>query len=306
PDNTVDETVLQKEADEHLKSIEVKYREGLQKSETITQLQGSVDETLAQKESLEELLEMQKREYAAAFSLLSDAREAVDLLAESKGKDEKEKTELLRQIQETDAKLQQLDNTRNWIQANRPKATVLENIPTPIGKTVEDKEAHFRLRGGNIVYVPIPELLEKMRNEYHDNRKRYEKQAVNTGVVGPVSNFSAEFVLRSYDRMIRDSYGSSIGRMTEIESIEFIPIHEPIGQLVKEALAQPDSEFNLRLRDWRQDVYTITFWVYPDSFEEFRQLKQLLYSKGYRIAARPMEFGMPISGSSSGSKSTAQ
>jgi hypothetical protein len=306
PVNTADAATIKKETAENLKIIEAKYAEGQKKYESAMQMQNSVEETLANKNMLEEQLAVQKQEYAAMFSLLTEARETVDILAQSKGKDEGEKAELLRQIQEVDAKLSQLDKTRNWIQSNRPKATVLENIPTPIGKTVEEKEVHFRLIGGSIVYVPIPELLEKMKNEYYENRKRYEKQAVNTGTVGVVDSFTAEFVLRSYDKMVRDTYGSSIGRMTEIESINFVPVREPLGQSVKEAVSLPDSDFNRRLSGLRQDVYTLTFWVYPDSFEEFRELKQLLYSKGYRIAARPLEFGMPIAGSSNGSKSTSQ
>jgi hypothetical protein len=52
--------------------------------------------------------------------------------------------------------------------------------------------------------------------------------------------------------------------------------------------------------------YTITIWTYPDSFDEFRKLKKILYQQGYAVAGRPLPEGMPIGASPSGSKSSAQ
>ena len=49
--------------------------------------------------------------------------------------------------------------------------------------------------------------------------------------------------------------------------------------------------------------YTITVWTYEDSFAEYRRLKKELYSLGYAVAARPIELGMPIGASPTGSKS---
>ncbi len=48
---------------------------------------------------------------------------------------------------------------------------------------------------------------------------------------------------------------------------------------------------------------TVTVWVYPDSFEQFRVLKEELYKLGYLTASRPMPEGQPISGSPQGTRS---
>ena len=45
------------------------------------------------------------------------------------------------------------------------------------------------------------------------------------------------------------------------------------------------------------NAVTVTVWVYPDSFPEFRELKEELYQLGFLTASRPMPDGQPISGS---------
>ena len=37
--------------------------------------------------------------------------------------------------------------------------------------------------------------------------------------------------------------------------------------------------------------YTITFWIYPDSFDDFNRVRKELYQLGYSVAARPMPEG---------------
>ena len=54
------------------------------------------------------------------------------------------------------------------------------------------------------------------------------------------------------------------------------------------------------------DQTTITVWVYPESYRQFRQLKNDLLRRGYLTAGRPMPAGHPIGASPSGSQSSAQ
>jgi hypothetical protein len=51
---------------------------------------------------------------------------------------------------------------------------------------------------------------------------------------------------------------------------------------------------------------TVTLWCYPDSFEEFRKLREELHRLGVPTAGRPMPEGAPIGGSTEGSKSVVQ
>jgi len=56
----------------------------------------------------------------------------------------------------------------------------------------------------------------------------------------------------------------------------------------------------------RSSHTTVTVWVDPESFAEFRMLKELLYKEGYLCAARPLPRDMRIGASPQGSSSTAQ
>jgi hypothetical protein len=50
----------------------------------------------------------------------------------------------------------------------------------------------------------------------------------------------------------------------------------------------------------------VTVWVYPDSFPEYRKLKESLYHAGFSVATWPRGEGELIGGSPHGSRSAAQ
>ena len=83
------------------------------------------------------------------------------------------------------------------------------------------------------------------------------------------------------------------------------PVSDNIGETIDEAL-QPASQFHQIITGRRAKDATITLWTYPGSFDDFRRLKQELYRLSFPVAARPLPDGVPISGSSHGSKSTAE
>ena len=78
-----------------------------------------------------------------------------------------------------------------------------------------------------------------------------------------------------------------------------------LGEPVATALSDR-SDFRSRLAAVSPQSVVATIWVYPDSFAEFRQLKQELYELGFSTAARPLPHGVLIAGSPEGSRSAAQ
>lgn len=291
-----------------LSDIQTNYETFQEKEFTASKLRDDVNSIHEQMEILDEHIQIQALQHAQLFDMMTSARAAIDTVAEEKDQETKEKIEYQRQIQEIETKLGQIDRTKQWLHANRPQSTVIENIPTPISKSVDDKdrEAHFRLLGGKIAYVPFLELFEKMKLEIAQNQNQYFKQKMSENKIGPFDNFYLEYMLVVYDIPMQDAYGTGIGKSLQLEYAEMVPVREPLGEPLKNALTLSDSELKRRLKMYRQDIYTITVWVYPDSFEEFIELKKFLYALGYRVAARPLDFGMPISGSPHGSKSAAQ
>ena len=281
-----------------LADIETKHEELQTKEERAMQLREGIDHLQIQSEIVAEQIHRQSMEYAALLDVMASARADMELAAEEKNQTFKEKIEHQRQIMETKDRLEQIDRERAYYQQIRPQATVIPNIPTPLSETVVfDKEIHVRLLGGRIVYVPLVELIQQLGRQVSEDQNRYARQQTSVGKVGPVENFDLEFLLATYGipvSGIKLQYG------------EIMPRFEPIGQPLREALASPQSEFRRKLSAFRRDIYTVTVWVYPDSFEEYQELKRFLHELGYSVAARPMSMGDPISVSPDGTRSSTQ
>ena len=86
--------------------------------------------------------------------------------------------------------------------------------------------------------------------------------------------------------------------------LKFEPKEELVREALDEALA-PGSVFvrELQLADVNT---TLTFWVYPDSYATYRQLKEFAHAEGFTVAARPLQEGDAITASPFGSKSAGQ
>jgi len=278
-----------------LADLENEYCNLQEKEETAVRLRMDAEELHDQSEIMVEQIFLQSREYDTLFNFMTSMRAGIELAAEEKSQTFKEKVEYQRQFLDTNAKLEQLDRAKTYYRQIRPKATVVENIPTPLSRTVETKEIHFRLLGGNIVYVPFDELLMQLRGHIIEDKNRYGKPGMSGGKVGSIENFELEFLLKT-----DISYG--IG----LQYAEVIPMFEPLGQPLKQSLVSPQSEFRRKLSMFQKSIYTVTIWVYPDSFEEYQELKQFLQTQGYSVAARPMAMGQTIGMSPYGTKSSTQ
>ena len=277
-----------------LADIESRHQELLTKEETALRLRMDVEDVQIQAEAVTEQLLLQSREYATLFDLMTSMRAGIELAAEEKSLSFKEKIEHQRQLQEINAKLEQIDKAKAYFQQTRPKATVLENIPTPLSRSVEGKEIHLRLLGGRVVYVPLDELIIRLRGHIGEELSRYSKQKTNIGKVGPIDNFELEFLLATHEHGIYLQYA------------EAVPKLEPLGQPLRQELASPQSELRRKLSAFQKDLYTVTVWIYPDSFEEYQELKQFLQEEGYSVAARPLVMGSAIGVSPFGTKSSTQ
>jgi hypothetical protein len=91
----------------------------------------------------------------------------------------------------------------------------------------------------------------------------------------------------------------------DLDRFVLVPVSEPLGEPLAAAL-QSNSEFRTLLAGYDPNRTTVTVWVYPDSFQDFRTLKAELYRLGYLTAGRPLPAGRPIGGSPEGTRSAAE
>jgi len=170
--------------------------------------------------------------------------------------------------------------------------------PTPIARTVTGEELHFQIDQGRIAYIPLVELFElaKAQTRRHSGSLSTMSQRIET--VGPIQDFSLDYVI---DVKIDQARGQVL-----VRSREWVvrPAGPGMGETLEEAI-QPHSRFRRVLGDIRPDT-TVTLWCYPDSFEQFRTLREELHRLGVPTAVRPMPEGAPIGGSTEGSKSVVQ
>jgi hypothetical protein len=182
---------------------------------------------------------------------------------------------------------------------------IIAHHPTPLAKTVFGREEHFRLLAGRLAHIPMNELTEQLRQDAQNKLWKLKEADQITETIGPLEGFWLKYTLRRFQRPIRTETGMAVRRTIELDRFVLVPVAENLGVPLAAAL-RPDSELGQRLAALRPDDTTITVWTYPDSFEEFRQLKDHLFERGYLAAARPLPHGYPISGSPDGSKSLAE
>jgi hypothetical protein len=158
-------------------------------------------------------------------------------------------------------------------------------------------EVHFRLLGGRITYVPIDELGELCKQDVESKIHRLNSVDEISDTMGPIHGFRGIYEVRRID---------SVGGQSSLYfGVQLVPIAEGLGESVADALREK-SDFRWRLSNFSPRRTTVTLWTYPDSFENYSTVKEELYRLGFAVAARPMEDGILIGGSTDGSHSSAQ
>jgi len=200
-----------------------------------------------------------------------------------------ESASLEKQIAELEARMKFLREQ----QAQNGGPKMIEHKMTPIVHSVDSREFHFILDRGRVLYVPLDELLKEYQRRSSDIAYSLMKDGRRTDVFGPYDGFRihTETQLR----------GGQIGVYWKL----LPPDIEEAGEKIEDAV-QPISKFHHYLEKLQPGKDTVTFWIYPEGFATFPQIKEDAYRLGFAIASRPLPEGMPIAGSPEGQKSVAQ
>jgi hypothetical protein len=216
-----------------------------------------------------------------------------------------ESGQLEAQLVDARNRLEILNRQREAIDKTPQQLLQIESFTTPLGHTVDGREVHFQLSHGRIAYVPLNELIQKAMADLKHKGNRLSEQHELTDTVQPEQGFRMTYTLRLRPPTTAEIQESGNQRPRLVDRLVFTPVVEGLGETIDEAL-QPGSQFHQALADRKAKDATITLWTYPDSFDDFRRVKKEVYRLGFTVAARPLPEGVPISGSSSGSKSTAE
>ncbi len=197
---------------------------------------------------------------------------------------------------------------RERVEAERMRhaeAKRIEHRLTPLSREVHGPEVHFRIKEGRVAYVPVDELVLRLRRRVQRDKDWLVRVGSHEGTVGPVGGFSLRYRVERLGVSALDElrYGAGFVRFG-VTRWRVVPEPELETETIEEAL-RAGSRFIQRLK-MADPGTTITLWVYPDSFSEFRELQSALHAAGFTVAARPLPFGVEISGSPQGTRSAAQ
>ncbi len=201
--------------------------------------------------------------------------------------------------------LESIQAESNALSANRPKSEVIDHFPNPIAKTVFSDEIHFQLRKGKIVYVPMDELVARMRSEWKVKAEKLRRSNRTVETVGPIENFRLQYELQTetVDSPMQD--GRAVQQVVRFNRFSLFPVNETLGTNADQALTK-GAEFTSRLNRLTPAKTTVSIWVYPDSYTEYNQVKDWLYENGFQVACWPMDFDKRISGGPDGFRTSAQ
>jgi hypothetical protein len=177
----------------------------------------------------------------------------------------------------------------------QPSRKKLLKYHAPISQAVHSDELYFECKNGRVTFIDlqafnidIDQTKESSARTLRGNNQ--QKLELTTAAVGP-------FRLRyTFER---------IGAGAGMTGWTLEPLAAERGETLQKALA-PNSQFRQIADPLDGSITVVTFWVYPDSFELFRQLRDYLYERGLDVAGRPLPPDAPIQASRYGTASRGQ
>jgi len=203
------------------------------------------------------------------------------------------------------AAMEDLKASRQALENSTATPNVIEHLPTPMAKTVFGTELHFRLLQGRVVPIPWDELVAKLKEDAPRNVWKLKDATTITETLGPIGGFRMKYTLRRVQQVVQVGGNPAVQQRVELDRFVLVPVQDDLGEPLEQALRE-GSEFLEILKRADPDRTTVTVWVYPDSFNQFRTLKAELFRRGFLTAGRPMPEGHPIGGSPDGSRSASQ
>ncbi|MFM8287611.1 MAG: hypothetical protein ACKOGA_12880 [Planctomycetaceae bacterium] len=231
------------------------------------------------------------------------ASEAQAQLDQRKSQLQTLRAELLREREQLSGLLAEFEETE---QAAPPTQAIRHRL-APVSQEVQGEELHFRVSGGRVSFVPLGELLDRVKLQLQRRRELAAARGGYQGRVGPVDGYSLEFEIEARRMSPHEErvHGLREGYTIELSRCTVIPDPSFQGETPEQAL-QRGSRFAMALRTASQDA-SITFWTYPDSFGEFRVLQAACQAEGFLVAGRPLPHGQNIMGDRRlGTRSAAQ
>lgn len=237
-------------------------------------------------------LEIRQQQRDAMLDLLTEAKAAWEA---EQGKFDKDATALAKRNRDYDEmikRMNQLQGERERIEGQEAPVVAVQHLPTPMAKKAFGDEVYFRLKGNLLSVVPQVALFKSVRDACVPDL-RTSRTGLIKSAVGPIRGYVCRFVMNKEQEMIRINGQAGIRATIEPVRLSIEPLEEPIGRPVDEMLVQ-GSDLHVELAGRDPATTVVVVYVYPDSFAEFRRLKEYFYSRGFATDGKPMQMDSGI------------
>ncbi|MDZ4848995.1 MAG: hypothetical protein SGI77_06855 [Pirellulaceae bacterium] len=269
----------------------------------------NIEKDLARQEEqlLEHTMEVAYRNAERDAILQQVLMQKSTLDEESQKLDDHQREEIAQQqaLSAMEKQLAELLKQQGEVQSTEKPPIILQHLPTPMAKTVFGKELHIMVRDGMVSVIPWDRMVAMLKVEAKAAVSRSTRREKIEEQLGPVEGYLMTYVLVSKRGLVSNGGATAMAQMIELDKFELDTTPEVNLEPIKQSLGS-NGRLRIEMSSYPARETTVTAWVYPNSFETFRQLKELLFQEGYMTAARPMPEGLRIGASPKGSQSSAQ
>jgi len=182
---------------------------------------------------------------------------------------------------------------------------------TPVSQPVHAEELHFECRYGKVTFIDITSMLADVRRNLEYKGKDLTNQWQVTDSTDAVGPFRMVYTIERQRDTLDEALPGNIGPGRHrgygygLSEWHIEPIVYDRGETADKAL-QANSDFRHAVDGLSPNAAVITFWVYPDSFDAYRRLRDYLQDRDIVVAGRPLPDGVPIASSRHGTVSRGQ
>ena len=176
----------------------------------------------------------------------------------------------------------------------------------PVSRAVRSEELFFECKSGRVTFIDLPTFMQEYKTSLEEASVELKSKWRVERVTAPVGPYRLRYVVER-EKSALDAGGTpSAGSFRYgLSAWEVEPITPDRGETVQQALAAK-SQFRQLTDALDARLTVVTFWVYPDSFDLFRELRDHLYERGHDVAGRPLPPDAPIAASKHGTASRGQ
>ncbi len=235
---------------------------------------------------------------------LADERSTVERTAGDSDKSGQGVALSLAEIQERGKRL--TDELESLRKLPSPKKTY--RYRTPVSHPLQTEEIMFEITKGRVTVIDIAAMEDQVERKLPEIGEQLRTTWLVTDITAPVGAFRMRYTVeRQRDAMISGAlppadrsnyrYGQT--------GWEMEPVVAERGETVEQALAN-GSAFRKVIDALDPNQTAVTFCVYPDSFAQYRQLRDYLHDRDITVAGRPLPEGHPIAAGKNGTLSRGQ